>query len=202
MRRLLVLPGLLCATALVAAGCADEDRRADGSRSASRIDEVAGTFRGVGIGDSEDDIRAHLGPPPKLRPGERGRSGPIEKAGETNALGVAPPHDLPRNERVWDLRYPQVAFGLTRRTGAYVVDVSEPGATTTRGLRIGDSLDRVRDLYPDMVCGVKNESTEYEPFPYCSGRIAQERHIAINGDPVELITVTIRRMVGPDFGLE
>ena len=46
---------------------------------------------------------------------------------------------------------------------------------------------------------MKNEDTEYVRFPYCTGRVADDRYIWFGQDPIRSITVTVCPMSGPDF---
>jgi len=68
--------------------------------------------------------------------------------------------------------------------------VTGPGAVTSRGVRIGDSLGRAEDEYRLYCRGEEggDEGDEGRTIgPYCSGKVADERFIMFVGDPIDRI---------------
>ena len=61
-------------------------------------------------------------------------------------------------------------------------------------MRIGDSLDEVRERYPGLRCGIRNEGTEYVEYPYCTGKLGPGRYIWFGENPVKSITMATQVM--------
>ena len=91
------------------------------------------------------------------------------------------------------MRYPTITFS-TCRGQVHDFGVTSEGATTRGGVAIGDDLDAAKDAYPKLRCGVANEGTEYEEYPYCTGRVAPQRFIWFGDDPIQTITLGARRI--------
>jgi hypothetical protein len=192
MRERLRHLALAAGAVLLGAGCGSAEEPA---RPPAQIDERAGTFRGVGIGDSFAAISGALGPP---RDQARG-SGDVTPLGygPAAALGlpnVAPPTGLGPRDRVQIARYRGVTFLIAPRVGAYSVALALPGATTANGVAIGDALATTKEKYPGLRCGTVDRSAEYGPLRYCSGEVAKGRYIWFGQDPIRSITLTIRPM--------
>jgi hypothetical protein len=186
-------------------GCGKESGPSS-SRPHLPVDEMAGTFRGVGIGDARETILREFGRSPRWTPPED----PVEPLGEEDAnadLGmpwvVAPPREsqprdgTPRGrpfEGFDVLRYREGVFSLYQRVGVYRLTTVQPGSRTRRGVEIGDSLNKARQRYPSLRCGIRNEDSEYVEYPYCTGRLARGRFIWLGQDPIRSITVATRAM--------
>ena len=70
------------------------------------------------------------------------------------------------------------------------IELVSPGAQTLRGIEIGDSIEDVEDLYPELECGSQNYWESTSSFPYCAGNPARGRWIWFGGDPVNLIVLS------------
>jgi hypothetical protein len=198
--------GLSLLLLLVFLGCGSSDEaaeetamrsRTDGLRTfdrPGRIDELAGTYRGVGIRDSMRAVRRIFGEQRPMNPlGEP--MTPLVTADDPyrgpTAMGFGPNDAFGPT-----LRYGHVAFVFKGRRGVGAFEVTEPGAQTLRGVAIGDPLERVRLVYPSFRCEDANERTEYESYPACTGRVARSRHLWFGGDPITTITLSTHRMAG------
>jgi hypothetical protein len=151
------------------------------------IDLRAGTFEGVGIGDTPDEVREAFGEPPASD--ERGAqpSGADQFRGPTHfrswpdpdpGSGFVPPPVY---------RYPHVAFFDDGHERISAVMVIAPGAATPEGVAVGDPLASVEGVYP-VRCGDEFGAGE-PPYPACVGRLGAERWAWFGGDPIENITV-------------
>jgi hypothetical protein len=87
-------------------------------------------------------------------------------------------------------RFRDISLVADRR-GAWSFSVTAEGAATARGVGIGSELAQVKRTYEGLDCGTANEGTEYVQFPYCTGRVAEDRYIWFGEDPVKSITVSI-----------
>jgi hypothetical protein len=186
---------------LVLVGCGSSDEaadetamrsRTDGLRTFARpgrIDELAGTYRGVGISDSVRTVRRMFGEQRPMNPlGEP--MTPLVTADDPyhgpTAMGFGPKDAFGPT-----LRYGHVVFVFNGRRGVGAFEVTEPKAHTLRGVAIGDPLERVTLAYPSLRCGDANES-----YPACTGRVAASRHLWFGGDPITTITLSTHRMAG------
>ena len=67
--------------------------------------------------------------------------------------------------------------------------VTGAGAVTSRGVRIGDSLGRAEDKYR-LYCRDEEAADEGRSIgPYCTGKVADKRHIMFVGDPIDSIQI-------------
>ncbi len=162
------------------------------------IDEVAGTYGGVGLGDSPADITAVHGP---NRP-----VGEYEAGGPKDAVAAGASLDYPNFMRgigaycyadacfiFYDPRSVLVPPNDERLPASTLVDsieIASPGAKTLRGIQVGDSLEDVQDAYPDLTCGSEDQS-EREEIDYCRGKFAVDRWIWFGGDPVNVIILGV-----------
>jgi hypothetical protein len=157
------------------------------------IDEVAGTYRGVAIGDPPSVIRRVFG---AQRPAgeyesfgpfrypEGGYDGPwVLQFGDYDPFGPT-------------LRSYDVVFVFKGRHGLGAFVVVEPGTVTARGVRIGDALETAGEAYPELECGTVNENTEYVKYPACEGKLGLSRFIWFGGDPIKSITVSTHSFGG------
>jgi hypothetical protein len=150
-----------------------------------RVDEAAGTYRGIGIGSTAGEMKRVFGP--QRAAGGEERIVPLATGdGETDGPRVLVFED-DRFGPVY--RYDQVVFYVNGPTiGAF--ELVEPGAATGRGVEIGDPLDRAAKAYPSVTCGEENEGTENRSYPACTGRVAPERFIWFGGDPITTIAMS------------
>ena len=159
-----------------------------------RIDERAGTYRGVGLGDPVPAITQVFGPQrpasdyeamAPFRYPEGGNYGPgVLQFGDYEPFGPT-------------LRYYDVVFTFKGGQGLGAFEVVEPGASTGSGVRIGDPLERARAMYPTLLCGTVNKDTEYEEYAACSGKLGPRRYIWFGGDPIKSITMSTNPLPGP-----
>jgi hypothetical protein len=157
--------------------------------SPGEIDENAGTYRGVGFGDPIRVVKRVFGeqrPAGEYEPGtpfrypEGGHFGPsVMQFGDYDPFGPT-------------LRYFDVVFTFKGRQGLGAFEVVEPVASTRRGVRIGDPLERADAAYPQLQCG-----TVHEQYPACSGKLGPGRFIWFGGDPIKSITMSTNPLPGP-----
>ena len=202
MRSALGLAVATAATAVAAGGCsliALEERPDDRPAATfTRIDEVAGAYGPVTIGDGKKKLFDAFGP---VRP--VGANEELVPSGAAGSHLTAPPslplaaHYCYVDACFWlDERPPGLPededFGEPGRGRVEGFEVTSPGARTLRGVRIGDDLDDVRRAYPELRC---DEIPPREPlfptpgFPYCSGEVADDRWLWIGGSPIDYIAV-------------
>jgi hypothetical protein len=191
-RRLLIVLGVLAAAAVAllliggVVGGGGDDNEPPGARRAV-IDEHAGSYRDVEIGDAEDDVRRIFG-----EPGEGDGFFPLgESFGE---IGGAPgvrnwPPDWRGRPAL--LRYDNVAF-LVGLRGVFAFVVTEDEARTMRGVKIGDPLKRARAVYGGG-CGKQQygESLfgDQPSFRWCRTTIDHRIRLWFGRDPIRSITV-------------
>ena len=174
----------LAMVATLLASCGGEETPEQG-----RIDELQGTYRGVGLEDSGSEVIGIFGKSPPLR------SNPVTPTGrDVTELNFAPrvPCDLSHRGRSAVFRYELVAFSLETPLVCDVKIIDE-GAATTRGIAIGDSLDEAKDAYPNLRCGdfIRGEALR---VPFCSGRVAKHRYIWFGDDPIDSIEMNTRSL--------
>jgi hypothetical protein len=153
------------------------------------IDEKAGSYGGVGIGDSRTELAATFG-----EPEPRDENQPILPTGVDIDDDVEGPNFLPISN--WAL-YPDVAFYLDR-TNVRIIgfELTSPGAETTRGIEIGDDLGDAKRAYPELTCGTGDSgSDEPAPFHYCTGEVAPGIYLWFGGDEISSILVFHRPLV-------
>lgn len=151
------------------------------------VDEQRGTIDGLGLGDSAQHIRRELGTPDD--------PSTLVPTGEVGLPWiVAPPNASLRtlrskNERVAALYYRGLYFLYTPKTGVYHLATWRKGAHTKAGIRLGDRLADARRRYPRLKCGVRNQHSEYQEYPYCRGRVGR-LWIWFGQDPIRSITIS------------
>ena len=188
----LVAPLALTAAA-VASGCSNlplHDRPPPARFTT--IDERAGTYGGVGIGDTKEEMFRVFGKRKEVDHSEP-------------ALPTGAPEDASAPTYIPSTTfyaYPDVSFWFDDRPPGFAehwegpgagkiegFDITSPGARTLHGIEVGDDLDEAREAYPGLECGTANENSDYVEYPYCTGQIAPERFVWFGGDPVDTITV-------------
>jgi hypothetical protein len=158
-----------------------------------RIDEQGGTVEGVGVGDSEQEVRRVFGRP------EVTHGGPYTPLGKSH-IEVGGPLSIPvpggRRDPPPALRYDDVAF-LMVDDKVLSFMVTAEGSDTTRGVGVGDDLDDVREAFPGIKCGESPRFgepilpfDEPESYPYCRGTLGAKRFIWFGEDPVRNVTIT------------
>lgn len=151
------------------------------------VDLRAGTFEGVGIGDTPGEVREAFGEPPASDEQGAQPSGAGQFRGPTSFRSWPDPNPGPGFVPPPVYRYPHVAFfddGFGRISALAVI---APGAATLEGVAIGDPLETVEGLYA-VRCGEDFGAGE-PPYPACVGRLGAERWVWFGGDPIENITI-------------
>jgi hypothetical protein len=158
-----------------------------------RIDEVRGTYGGVGIGDTRQDVWRVFGRQPPLG-GEEGFQ-PIGAGDDFYGPNYIPAENGYAYEDalfwfpVEDIHLGRGSPLRGRQNEIGGFQVTARGARTLRGIEAGDSLEEARAAYPELDCG-DAPAGDVATYPYCSGRIAEERHIWFGGDPIANISVS------------
>src|SRR5262245_9113972 len=156
----------------------------DGADTATvTIDERTGAYRGVRFGTSEPDVIRALGKPDR-DPG-------FAPAGE-NPSEVGVPESIPTIGPGGLLKYEGVGFLGTPEGGVYAFIVTDAGATTRRGVSIGDRMDVARSKYRlecRDVAGGESLLGEQEFYPSCSARLRHGIRIWFGRDPIRSITL-------------
>jgi hypothetical protein len=184
---------LIVLLVLTACGCGSGERPQQPPGRVA-IAENAGAIGAVRIGSSKAMVRrvfGSYGAHPTAYPGE-----PSDVAGDETTGGpwsvVTGPHHLGpgglRGEQV-TLRYPGVAF-FVHDDRVFGFLASARGAHTSRGVKIGDRLARVREAYPRFHCepASRGETTATQAAS-CSGTVAGGRLLYFGEDPIRSITV-------------
>jgi hypothetical protein len=169
-------------------GIGDQESDEPAPHAARVIDELRGTYRGVGLGDSARDIRRVFGR------GQEGGDGPFMPLGARNfvevggAMFIRTPGfpSTPRTPRL--LRYQDVSFLLVDDK-VYALMIGEARAATQEGLAVGDDIDAVGERYDDLNCDVTEVGDFGDELPYCAGKLAPGRHIWFGQDPIRSITL-------------
>lgn len=150
------------------------------------IDESEGTYRGVGIGDSPEEVRRVLGARPFARPDE-----PLSPTSTRSYADLGGPTTLNppcrpaapragRPPRLQVLRYPDVSFAFCEGR-AFAVVVAAKRARTQAGVAVGDQLADVRMRYPHVRCG-RASSGDSGGYP-CVGGVRPRRSLWFGHDP-------------------
>ena len=204
MSRILLLSLAGSSVLALAVGCTYDDTvgyegttvsRTDGLTTFTkpgRIDEVAGTYRGVGIADSAAEVKRVFGEQRPTGDEEAGTPLRYPEGGDSGPWAIQFGDDDPFGP---SFRYYDVAFDFSGvELGAFTV--VEPGAVTARGIEIGDELEAAGAAYPELECGTVNEDTEYEPYPACSGKLAPARYVWFGGDPIKSVAISTHELGG------
>jgi hypothetical protein len=187
---LLVVAGLLATTAACSVSSSADDLP---EASFARIDEVEGTYGGVGIGDSREDVWRVFGR--KSRVGHNEGFQPTGAGDDFFGPNYIPAETGYAYEDVlfWfpleDLHLGRGSPLRGKQDQVAGFQVTAPGVRTLRGIGAGDSLEDAKDAYPELDCG-DAPAGDYATYHYCSGRIAEERHIWFGGDPIMNISVS------------
>ena len=148
------------------------------------IDEQAGAYRGVRFGTTEREVIRVFGQPDRS---------PGFAPSDENPSQVGVPASIPASpNRGGLLKYKGVGFLGTPESGVYAFIVTQRGATTTRGVAIGDSLDAARSRYKVRcrdVAGGESLLGGQEFYPSCGARLGRGIHIWFGRDPIRSITL-------------
>jgi hypothetical protein len=156
----------------------------DGADTATAtIDERAGAYRGVRFGASERDVIRALGKPDR-DPG-------FAPAGE-NPSEVGVPESIPAVGPGGLLKYKGIGFLGPPQGGVYAFMVTQAGATTSRGVSIGDRMDVARSKYRlecREVAGGESLFGRQEFYLSCGARLRNGFRIWFGRDPIRSITL-------------
>ncbi len=169
--------------ALAEIGCSSAKpgvRECGNGRGGERIDEVAGAFRTVRLGEPGAVAQHRL--PGAMR--SRSGSGPLIGCGQTFLGGV----------NLGTTHY----FLRTADLGVYVSDrrvsaleVITSGARTLRGVAVGDELSAARAAYRERQPQCQGESgVDQYLYPSCRIHVTRSRWLYFGGDPITEIAVT------------
>lgn len=153
------------------------------------IDERTGGYRGVRFGSSAQDVIRHFGEPDR-EPG-------FAPSGESPAR-VGVPQSIPGTGGL--LKYEDVVFLAASGRGVYAIMVTDAGATTKRGVAIGDALKEAREKYElecMRVAGGESPLGGQEFYPSCGADVGGGVRIWFGRDPITSITVVSRRYARP-----
>jgi hypothetical protein len=150
----------------------------------SSIDELAGSYKHVALGDPRSAaIRAFGQPAGTGNPGHPTNADgwPISLK---NPPGYLEKPDFENYDGVTFLSTPTPA-------GIHAIVVSDPRAATGRGVGIGDALARARSVYPALHCHTARTMSEGEEAPaFCAGRLTTNRYIWFGNDPIRVIALS------------
>jgi hypothetical protein len=159
------------------------------------VDEGAGTFRGVGLGDTLTQVRKRLGAGERVLPNDP-RSRGVGPEGVTTG-----PSFLPTGGD--ELRYGRdLSFLLDEDRRVEYVEIADRRAQTRAGVGPGDSLELFGKAYPEMRCDEGSAGSDAPiPYPQCTVQIGGRRWLYVGGTydlPGEPAVVLIlsRRRVG------
>lgn len=192
-RRALLAVALLAGAAVVAAVALLGTSRGDRPARSERVNETEGRLRGVRFGASAAQVRAALG-----KPTDDGQGFFPEGADFTGPPAIpAPSSDRGTRVSPETLHYQDAAYLVSPTAGVFAMAVLAEGAETRAGVRVGDSLERVRERYSSKVdCGeaAAGESLfggDPPTYPWCRTRIG-DLGVFFGEDPIESITLTRR----------
>lgn len=154
------------------------------------IDELAGSYKGVALGDPKAAAIGVFGQPVST-------TGPSVPIGSDWTDGGPL---FQRNPPGYDkkpamLRYDGVAFLSTPTpAGIHSIVIDDPRAATQKGVGIGDPLADAKRTYPSLRCEKGHPLGESYSAAHCSGRLAHDRYIWFGNDPIEIIALSPRPM--------
>jgi hypothetical protein len=174
---------VLAAVALVAACGSGEDEAA--APGPPTIQTAEGSYRGVFLGDRPAALFRVLGP---REPADHVND-PLTPlgAGEDETDGpttIVYPGGRGEAEH---FRYEHASFGFWGDRLLWI-EIIEPGASTEKGIAVGDPLGEVESAYPDARCGTTGGGGHRE-FEACVLRVRAGRFAWFGGDPITTITL-------------
>jgi hypothetical protein len=146
------------------------------------VDERSGSYRGVTLGGTEDEVRDALGPAPSWT--ENDSIAPLAE----DWIEIGAPNHIPSTGSPGALRYPHVSVLLDDGRVTAIV-IAETEAQSLGGVGVDDDLDDVRRAYPGLRCDEAAAGDAGATFPYCAGRVGAKRWLRFGEDPVESITI-------------
>jgi hypothetical protein len=183
--------GAVAAAALIAAAIGiilvrNGDEASSETRRAAVVDERTGAFRGVRMGASAESVRRLLGEPAE-GPGFAPAGASPAEIGVPQSIpsaGAAAPPTL--------LKYDDVTF-LLGPSGVYGFIVAADGAATTRGVAIGDEMEKARTAYGgsciDVAGGESLLGGGHEFYPSCGATLDNQLRVWFGRDPIRSITL-------------
>jgi hypothetical protein len=170
----------------------DTDDDEPAPRSARMIDEIRGTYRGVGFGDSGAEVRRVFG---AQRDAGDGPLTPLGAGSFTEAGGAMVIRNPRRMGDPELLRYRDVSF-LLMDDRVFALMITGAGAATQEGLAIGHDLDAADERYEGLNCEDAEVGNFGEAFPFWAGPLAAQRHIWFGQDPIRSITIATTQFDG------
>lgn len=148
------------------------------------IDEEAGSYRGVSLGDRAAAVTRQLGEPVRRGPDEVALPGVL-----TGSVWAGRDYGTCGSRKSLDvLAYREVVFSIANGR-VCTFTVAGGGWSTTGGVSAGDSIDDIRDRIPGIAC---NESTNDDPFYVqwgCETYAESGNRIHFGADPVTTVDV-------------
>jgi hypothetical protein len=186
------------------AGCGTGNGDAGTARATGpmAVDERVGAVEGIAFGDGRAQMVKRFGRPTDTTDHPGGSTDPFRKnynIGYPSTGSVPRPctrrpgagYPSPRAQGLTSLSYRDVSFDLCDGRIYYFI-VTAAGSKTRRGVRIGQSLNHAKRLYPNLRCGWSSGGTE-PPEPLyrgCAGRLAPQRYIWFGRDPIRSIAIS------------
>ena len=183
------LGAVLIALAVVVSGREDEEPLAT-------INEGSGTYRGIGVGDDVAAVRRVFGSRPFAKVAKEPIAPTKTAFAEAGGPAIDPPcpiGEVRGVQRFAMLRYEQVSFLLCDgRVFAWMVVAGD--ARTSRGVGVGDDLERAEAACARVTCG-DAPSGDFGSYPYCAGVIASQPgrrrlYTWFGEDPIASITIS------------
>ncbi|HWB56353.1 MAG TPA: hypothetical protein VG479_05400 [Gaiellaceae bacterium] len=176
---------LVAALMLGACGFDTDSPEAESAERDALVDLDAGTYRGIGIGSTEEQMKAVFGDKDPALLTESAAPVGHEDSPGPHAFNPFPGGAKPR----W-FRYDTVTFFVADGEVVALMIV-DPTTITTTGIRMGSELDAVKSGagLEGVRCGTVNEMTEYEPYAACSGKTVSGLDVWLGGDPLANITI-------------
>lgn len=140
----------------------------DASRVAGPLlDERTGELDGLRVGTSSRSVRRRLGKPLAANESKQGLPPSVDFYDVGGPTYFGSPSSLSHKPGLGGaLRYAESAF-FVNGARVYGFMTVAAGASTRRGVGVGDPQERVREAYPGSRCYVANEDSEYPSFPLC-----------------------------------
>jgi hypothetical protein len=189
---------------LLAISLAALDGRDEDGDAVASIDDVRGTYQGVGVGDDAASVRRVFGQSPFAAMDEPLTPTNADFVDVGGPTVVSPPCKPATRRpggrsRIALLRYDDASFLFCNGT-VFALMVTASDARTTSGLGVGDELEKAQSLYADLTCG-EAPSGDAGHYSYCAGVTASTRsgerlHVWFGEDPVASITVSTTRYDG------
>jgi hypothetical protein len=149
------------------------------------VDDRSGAYRGVQMGDSVEEVSRVLGEPSR-EPGFAPADNSPAEVGVPQSIPAPGPSASPL------LKYEDVAF-LVGPRGVYAFIVTADEAATTRGIAIGDGMEKARTAYDvsciDVAGGESLVGGGQEFYPSCGATLDGRLRVWFGRDPIRSITL-------------